>query len=524
VANNKDIKKQKGDIVKVISEWKTFCNDFPTLNVDFSLPSINSDFDVIEFLLDLISTLLGKASDELQEEVIRWLIDKIGTIDIEFRVRLKRILKSCYVCKINPDIPEWMYVTNPLTNQPGVGMNIEINSIDFQCLFANNPESEGGKLLYGGFNDMNRFLFDVIQSPTPLVWQDPVTNKSIATFEFIEQGAFVDNSNEEGSEPQDTNIKNNVLNIKVDNSYASPEKNLLDFIYDYINSVNLIDTQQVLTQSMDLLFGVVTNQISVNGRSKGEDCVRKSVEFDEAINKVAQAGINDPTVVIDNSFFEFNQEETKNIQRIVRDRINGIFQYRDCGGTFASIDFNTISNLNDSLNNTTDDAVKVDIITKSFKDIADTTSNTADSEEDKESSKYNFIKNLLKALKLVFVRIFFSPKVAELVSVIIYMIKGKIANRTFFDRMNDFLCLIKNIWDFIVEKLVKELLLPMLLRGLRTFIKCVIKAKLKEKVELQKRQRLALLGIADIPRIDSVINTAIDFGFDSLESNINKNN
>jgi hypothetical protein len=84
---SKDNKKLKGDIVTAISEWKTFCNDFPTLNVDFSLPSINKDFDVVSFLLDLISTLLGKASDELQEEIIRWLIDKIGTIDIEFRYR-----------------------------------------------------------------------------------------------------------------------------------------------------------------------------------------------------------------------------------------------------------------------------------------------------------------------------------------------------------------------------------------------------------------------------------------------------
>jgi hypothetical protein len=518
---SKDNKKLKGDIVTAISEWKTFCNDFPTLNVDFSLPSINKDFDVVSFLLDLISTLLGKASDELQEEIIRWLIDKIGTIDIEFRYRLKRILKSCYVCKINPDIPVWMYVTNPIDGTPGVGVNIEIDKIDFQCLFGINPNSESGDLLYGGFNDMNRFLFDVIQANGPLDWLDPTTGKNIATFEFIEQGAFVDNLNEEGSEPQDTNPKNNVLNIKINNSYSDPEKNLLDFVYDYVNSLNLVDTQQVITQTLDLLFGVITNQVSVSGGVLGEDCVRKSVEFDELLDKAAKEGINDQEVVFDNSFFQFNQEETKNIQQKVRNRIDGIFEYRDCGGHFATMDYNTVLNINNALNNSTDDAEKVDIITKSINDIGETTSNTADNEEDKESSKWNWIKNLIRGLKLVFARLFFSPKVVEMVKVIIYLIKGKASLKEDGSFLEDFKCLLKNIWDFILEKLVKELLLPMLLRGLRTFIKCVIKARLKEKVELQKRQRLALLGIADIPRIDSVINTAIDFGFDTLESNIN---
>lgn len=523
MSNNKDIKKQKGDIVTAISEWKTFCTDFPTLNLDFSLPSINTDFDVIEFLLDLISTLLGKASDELQQEIIRWLIDKIGTIDIEFRYRLKRILKSCYVCKINPDIPDWMYVTNPTDGTPGIGVNIAVDDIDLTCLFANNPNSESGDLLYGGFNDMNRFLFEVLQTNGPLDWLDPTTGKNIATFEFIEQGAFVDNINEKGSEPQDTKLKNNVLNIKINNSYSDPEKNLLDFIYDYINSINLVDTQQVITQTLDLLFGAITNQISVNGGVLGEDCVRKSVEFDEWLDKASKEGINDPTVIFDNSFFQFNQEEQKNIKQKVRNRINGIFEYRDCGGHFATIDYNTVLNINNALNNSTDDSEKVDILTKSITDIGDTTSNTADNEEDKEASKWNWIKNLIRTLKLVLARLFFSPKIIEVVKVIVYLIKGKASLKGEGSFLEDFKCLLKNIWDFIVEKLVKELLLPMLLRALRVFIKCIIKAKLKEKVDLQKRQRLALLGIGDIPRLDAAIYTAVDFGFDTIESNINKN-
>jgi hypothetical protein len=512
-------KQEKSDITRVISEWKTFCNDFPTLNIDYSLPSINSDFDVVEFLIDLISTLLGKASNEIQEEIIRWLTEKIGSLDRDMRFQMKSLLKECFICKINPIIPPYLFVTNPVTNQPGDGINIEIDKFDHFCYLGVNPDSEAGQLVYGGFEDMNRFLYDVIQSNTPIDWLDPTTNKNIATFEFIEQNSPTNNSSEDGSSPQDIDFRNNVINIKINNSYNAPDKGLIDFINDYYNSSNAFDPVKVITQTVEVLFGTLTNRINIDS-----DCAVKSSEFDQMINNLSEVGADDVNVELDNSFFTFSEDDIINIKKRAKDRQNGTFDFDGCGGITSSIDFNTVLTLNNDLLNTTDNSERVEIISNSLKDMSETSVNNVEAENNKESSKFNFLKNFLRALKLTVLRLFYSPKVVYAMTMLYYMVKGQFNYKGVKEWFQNFICVVRETLGRILEKLVKELLLPLLLRGLRTLIKCIIKAKITEKVEFQKRQKLALLGGIEIPSAESIVNTAIDFGFDSAESALNKNN
>ena len=74
---NLPIRDQKAKILALIENVKVFCFNYPTLPINFSIPSFKNDFDVIAFLMDLIISLLGMKAKELQREVTKWLIKNI---------------------------------------------------------------------------------------------------------------------------------------------------------------------------------------------------------------------------------------------------------------------------------------------------------------------------------------------------------------------------------------------------------------------------------------------------------------
>jgi hypothetical protein len=157
------IKNKKEEVLDLIETIKIFCFNFPPTNINFSLPSFEADFDVIAYLMDLIGTIVGKKSQELEREITKWLIDRIEPLEKEIRFNLKSQLKACYACKINPRIAPWLFVTNPNTNAPGDGINIPIKDFDWACLLKINPRSDVGRTVYGGPSDMNHHKQRIIE-------------------------------------------------------------------------------------------------------------------------------------------------------------------------------------------------------------------------------------------------------------------------------------------------------------------------------------------------------------------------
>lgn len=511
---------EKKRILSLISEKKIFCTNFPKLNINFSIPSFINNFDVIAFLLDLIVSITGRKAAELQREVTTWLIKNIKPLERDLRFNIKSLLKSCYACKINPRIAPWLFVINPETGQPGNGINIEVDQIDFNCLLKINPKSDVGRTLYGGASDMNQFLFNVIQSNgTPIDWIDPVTNKNIATFTFIEQSAPVGTNNQNGG-IQNTNFRNNVINMKINNSYNSPNKTIIDFINDYLNSLVFFNTEKVVNQSMDLIFGVMTRKIKMDN-----SCIEKQVEFEKLIDKLSERGIDDPNTEIDNSFFEFSSDEIVNIKKEAENRRKGIKQYDDCigcNGQPSSINFESILDLNNKLENSSNDAEKVTILEKGLDDISNTSTNNITNSTDKNEAKFTFLNELINAIKKVIMRMVLSPKTMFLFIMMYYLVNGQARFRGVKDWMANNICLLKEILQRLIEKLTKEFLLVLVLRGLNILIKCFIKSKLKSKLDDFKEQKLSLLPINVNP--EAVINTVVDAGFDQAENAIIKNN
>ena len=521
---NINIRDEKQKIVDLISDIKSFCFNFPTLPINFSMPSFKNDFDVIAFLMDLIISLIGKKAEELQREVTRWLIKNIKPLERDLRFDMKALLKSCYACKINPRIPPWLFVENPVTLQPGDGINIEVDQIDFACMLKTNPQSDVGRTIYGGGSDMNRFFFDVIQEPTGTskVYTDAVTSIDIADFTFIEESSPVGTINGEGG-IQDGDYRNNVINMKINNSYNVPEKNLIDFISDYLNSVVFFNTEKVVTQSMDLIFGVLTQKIDIDTA-----CGEKKVEFEKIIDKMAECGLDDPNTEIDNSFFEFSQEEIVDIKEEAENRRKGIKVYKDCVGCKgkpASIDFASVLDLNDQLAAATDEAVKVTILEKGLGGLSNTSTNNISNDTDKNEAKFTFLQELINAIKRVIMRMTLSPKTMYLIIMMHYLVNAQARYRGVKEWMANIICLIRELLRKLLEKLTKEFLLILVLRGLKVLIKKYIKHKIKKKFEVYSEVKISLLpGGSVLDFGEKLANTVVDAGFDQAENAIAKKN
>ena len=516
------IKDEKQKILDKIEEIKVFCFNYPTLPINFSIPSFKNDFDVIAFLMDLIISLLGMKAKELQREVTKWLIKNIKPLERDMRFNMKSLLKSCYACKINPRIAPWLFTINPITQQPGIGINLEIDQIDFDCMLKINPRSDVGRTLYGGASDMNQFLFDVIQqNGTPKDWIDPVTNKNIASFTFLEQSSPVGTNNNNGG-IQNTDFRNNVINMKINNDYNSPNKNLIDFINDYLSSVVFFNTEKVVTQSMDLIFGVLTLKVKMD-----TSCVEKKIEFEKMVDKMSECGVEDPNTEIDNSFFEFNSEEIVNIKKEANNRRKGIKEYSDCigcKGKPASIDFESVLDLNDQLEAATEEAVKVTILEKGLGGLSDTSTNNVTNDTDKNEAKFTFLRELIEAIKKVIIRMTLSPKTMFLFIMMYYLVNGQARFSGVRDWMKNNMCLLREILAKLLEKLTREFLLVLVLRGLKILIIKYIKSRIKSKKDVDKEVRFSLFPGGNEIDAEALANTVVDAGFDQAENEISKNN
>jgi hypothetical protein len=176
----------KRQIFELISLKQSQCGNLPDLSIPDILPDVpdlNPSQAVVDFLNDLLAVISGINFDEMRMQLINWLVEKLEPLAKDLTLNLKLSLKSCYACKINPKIPDWLFQTIPPTQTfdgsgtlippilgtgiSGIGYNVELNKLDLTCLFAANPNSEVGKLFYDGTcdptgsvcNDMNAFLW-----------------------------------------------------------------------------------------------------------------------------------------------------------------------------------------------------------------------------------------------------------------------------------------------------------------------------------------------------------------------------
>lgn len=485
----------KQKIMDEITKLKAQCNGAPQFSIDASLPSLNINFAIFYFLKDILALLGDLKIDELRAKILNWLVSVIKPLQARLSNLLKMGIKSCYTCKVQPNIGKWLFLTNPDTGQSGVGFNVRVADIDERCLLNINPNSDMGRLKYDdGFNN---FLWDVLQqAPNTVPWVHPKNGRTIAHFTFLENNPNAFTAGAPNS-PQTFNAESNVINIKIDDYYHN--KTLTDFSFEYIDSIlPLFDIERIFNNTIDSIYGTITKVLR-DKKEISDPCIQKEAEADAYINNLIEFGIDDKEVVIDDSFFEFTPKQVVNIKRSVDYKKKGEMVFTDCcNKKTASITPETLIGLGEQLNGETDNGKKVELIQNSMTSILKQTANNV-APNDAQKAGFESLLRLLANITTELFKLTNSPKNKMLNQLMQYLTEGKISSNL-KDYYKATSCIWRNIIGELLKKLLYEFIIPWILKNLKPILLCVLGKILKEKwVNYQLSIQSLIPGFSNLP-------------------------
>lgn len=485
----------KREIFELINLNKTVCNNLPDLSIPNlipEVPNLNPSQKVIDLLADVVALVSGINFDEMRMQLINWLVEQLQPLSEDLSVNFIESIKSCYACKIEPKIPEWLYQVQPSSGVGGVGINIEVNKIDLSCLFAANPNTEVGKLFYDGdsSNDVNAFLWEVIQeNGNPLIWSNPTNGKEILEVRYYENSPIAYTQNDGTVEYQNIEPRPRVFNIRVLNSNYQ-NKTLITLLVDYFNSQQpLFDVDKTIPSVIDLLYGTLTNKIKLP-----EACLNKLVELENSIDDYIDGGIDNPEIEFDESFYSFDSKQLSNIKEKVKEKKSGVKQFkRCCGKETSNISFDTLKKITDDLKNSSNLEEKINTYTKSLDGlIKESTENVKNL--DKDGASGEFLSNFITSLQITLTKLVLTPKNLLMLNLFYYLVNSKPVTEISVKKiLKEYECIIRNIISEIIRRLIYDYLLPLVIKSLKQLILCVLTKKIKEKNINLLKSRLSLL-------------------------------
>jgi len=455
---------QKKEIFSEIASKKVLLEGFPELNFNPSFPSININSNSLSFLTDLLKSLTGL--DSLKDIFIDIMGSKLPDIENEVKTNLKRELNSIISCKINPKIPD-----NILYNSDGI--NLAIGKIDFNDMFLTSPNSKSGKLLYrdidSGLNseDFDTFLYNTIQSDNEESWGSRTTSNDILTFKFNEVGDV-----------------NNSLNIRVSEHYSNGSKTLKDLNNDYVDSLNLFNSKELLNKLVDDNYGTISK-----ATSKNKEQIINELKIDKIIDNIIN---QDDDVEIDNSFFEFDDDDLTNFNINATEKEIGIKVIDTTEKYPTDININKLLEVNEWIDDTDEVNLKnriTDTINALSMDVLKNVPNV-----DKYSVNIDFIHNMTKKLINVISKVIISPKLITILA-----INHRVVHQEDFNGSIDFIkqnkYLMKSIFNN-VRDIIINLLLSKVMKEIETL---VINGIIKTNKEKIKNKSAVISGLVGLP-------------------------
>lgn len=484
----------KRNIFELINLNLTICNNLPNIQIPTQLPNVpdlNPSQKVIDLLNDILALVSGINFEEMRMQLINWLVEELEPLSKDLSINLIDSIKECYLCKINPKIPEWMFQTNPNTGNPGLGINIELSKIDLTCMFNTDPNSEVGGLIYDGSSseDINTFLWDVIQEDgNPLIWSDPDSGKEIFEVRYYQKNpnAFVQSS---GTTYQNIEPRDKVFNVRiVNNTYIN--KSLVTVVVDYFNSQQpLFNVDKVIPNVIDLIYGTLTNKIKLP-----DGCLTRLVEFEKALDDYIDKGIDNSEIIFDESFYTFNTKQLSDIKNTVKQKKSGVKEFKNCCGTkTSSISFETLNEINKSIQSSSTLQEKISSYTNSFDKLVNESVEGVSNLE-KNGATGEFFANFISSLQIALAKLVLSPKNLLMINLLYYLINSKpIEEISIKEILKRYECIIRDIISELIRKLIYDFLLPLVIRKLTELATCVILKKLKERDINFKKSKLSLL-------------------------------
>jgi hypothetical protein len=480
---------QKTKIMGNIAALNVINEGLPKFNIQNSFSSINNKTNPVDFLLDLVQSLIGY--QELKGNIIDVITRKLPEIESQIKKTLKQDLKGYVSCGVNPSIPVWL-------RSNGSGVELKLSNIDFFDTMKTDPNSDFGFLLFedtpSGLNstDFNTFLYSNIDlnkdnfTPNGGVsspWGLSTTGTNIIDVKFSPVGTTV----------------NNIIKINANVNYDN--RTLTEFNNAFIDSITLfgspnnINGSKILNGIIDNLFGTIS--VSV-GKTKKQ--LKKEAEINEVLECILNSDEND---VIDDSYFEFDNAQLSRIETDVNNRKNGIKILETCGNLIAQVPIDVLIDVNKDFSastittgTTTPEEEQVLAMTKAIDTISDVQASNA-STINIPTVKLNFLLDLIKNFMKSIINIILSPKLMTLFSLNFKILYGVTSE---YDGPIDFMKKNKNL-IVSISKTVLEPIIKMLLSMVLKRLTAMISKKLAgDKIEQAKNYVAQLLSMLGVPQ------------------------
>lgn len=468
---------QKQKIFGNIAASRSLTEGLPQFNLNSSFPSINNGGDTITFLTDLIKSLVGY--QQLQSIVETIVSSNLAEIERDIKNALKSELKSIVSCGVNPTLPPWI-------KSSGSGIQFTVSKIDFANLMRTNPNSDVGKTLYNDVisdlinsTDFNSFLYQTIQNNgTTESWGHQTTGSDILTWNFKTQDVT-------GAQA------NNTLTVKAHPSYDN--KTLTNLNNDYIDSVKLFNTQNILTNLVDTIFGSVS---TVGNKTLSQ--LQSDAKVQAIVTRISNANSND---VINDKYFSFTNAETNQQQIQAAQRKSGVNLFNTSTSLPVSVPFSSVQEMTSIVSAATNTLETKNAVSTSLNNIGNQLGAQAPNPVDANTVKMNFIQQLIQNLTNCIVDTILSPKVIAIFLINFKIVYGQNAD---FTDATDFLKKNKNLIHGMIKTIGAAIIKTLMVFALKEIAKLVGESIAKKQLDKNKLYVAQLLTMIGIPT--SVLN------------------
>lgn len=412
----------------------------------------NKKNNVMEFITNLAIAITS--FEDLKKTLTDTIANELPKTESAIKSELKKQLKECISCNINPSIPNWLKTD---------GITLNIDKIDFYGMFKSSPDSLGGKLIYNdaanGINstDLNTFLYNVIeknksapeQGGTAYPWGGTTVNRALLDVKFTP----VLKTSILGA-PYAANQINFTVNP------ASHNMDLYEFNNKLIDSISLFGSNgsdKVIVKLMQDMLGTLNKMIP---RPKAH------IVEEEKMRKAMECMINAETEVND-SFFTFSNEDLELVEREANNKRKGIKKLDCCSKVTVTLNpedlINAQADIENSVSNPppgfTAQTAKISSVSRVLDELSTKATGLNVDPIDLSNLKMNFILDMIKNYAMSIVSFVISPKLLVVFAINHQLIYGQ---NTSYTNGLDFLeknkNILKPIFDSIKTMIIKKIL------------------------------------------------------------------
>ena len=433
VAQKKLLKEQGNSISAANSQITSQLNKIQELQKRFQRNPPNSMDNLLNFL-GLTQGTGGATAKYLRTKIL----EAAAQIEPSLVGILKEETIKALGCSVEQTYTGFSLESLDLTPIPlrpqAEGIYIPVNSLDFFSNLKQSPQTNFGKVYYekedpsadpifvpyGGEVPfpMNKQLFD-------LMTQD---NEG-RSYSQINGKYYLGKSEQPLYDLQYTNVNSfgvtgdyfRVFLIdREDKQTGEKVNNVGQFISDYYSTIKIVDTVNIGAQIVNLISGAISNDAQI-----GVGALENQSKFSLIAQRILGLCFDDRTEIdvsgiskiaeldgVDNSFFELNEIDLRNIEVEISNVQNGVMEFEDCGNIRLPVDstvlMDELINFRDSESGDTIER-QVEVLSEIIDSISDNPRWSLDIPNNL-NVKLSIDKNVIKKIPLAIFAAVLTPK------------------------------------------------------------------------------------------------------------------